>query len=568
MVAYQVAMRLGSIRSGGRSLVEAPPALPTVSYGTSYSFLMEHSHMFRFLRALMIGAVTVVLLSTAHAQPSRQEGASGSPPSEATPAADKAEKTGKKEEPAPSVTHHTITLDGKELAYTATAGFMPMKNEQGEPLANIFHVSYTLDEVSDRAQRPVTFVFNGGPGSASVWLHLGAIGPVRVLMSDEGEAIPPPGRLVKNEGTWLGATDLVFIDPVGTGYSRPAEGHKQSEFSGLSEDAQSVAEFIRLWTTQNERWSSPKFLSGESYGTTRAAALANLLQSRHNLYLNGIVLISSILNFQTARFDVGNDLPYALFLPTYTATAWKHGKLPNDLKGDLERAVTESRDFALGPYWLALAKGDSLSRNEHDAIARSLARLTGLTVEYVKQANLRIEIGRFTKELLRDQRLTTGRLDTRFTGVDRDAAGESFEYDPSLAAISGPYTAALNDYVRRDLGFESDLPYEILTGRVRPWPYLRPSDQGYANVAEDLRRAITQNPELRVHIANGYYDLATPFFATEYTVNHLGLDPAHRGNISMSYYESGHMMYIQKSSLLKLRDNAVRFIHEASHVED
>lgn len=468
----------------------------------------------------------------------------------------------------PSVTQHAITLDGEELAYTATAGFMPMRSESGELLATIFHIAYTLDDVDDPTTRPVMFVFNGGPGSSSVWLHMGSLGPMRVLMTDEGEALPPPARLAENEGTWLKATDLVFIDPVGTGYSRPAEGREQREFSGLSEDAESVGEFIRLWTTRNERWLSPKFLAGESYGTTRAAALARHLQSRHDLYLNGIVLISSILNFQTARFDVGNDLPYALFLPTYTATAWKHGKLPRDLQGDLQRALRESETFALGEYWTALAKGDGLSAAEHDAIARRLARLTGLSEEFVAQSNLRIEIGRFCKELRRDERLTVGRLDSRFTGVDRDAAGERYEYDPSLAAISGPYAAALNDYVRRDLGFESDLPYEILTGRVHPWRWGSESSQGYANVGEDLRRAITQNPHLKVHIANGYYDLATPYFATEYTVSHLGLEARHRANISMSYYESGHMMYIHQPSLVELREHAERFIREASHVEE
>ncbi len=469
---------------------------------------------------------------------------------------------------APSVTHHTISLDGQQLSYTATAGFLPMRDESGEMRATVFHIAYTLDGADDPASRPVTFVFNGGPGSSSVWLHMGAIGPMRVLMTDDGEALPPPARLAPNEGTWLGATDLVFIDPVGTGYSRPAEGREQREFSGLNEDAQSVGEFIRLWTTQNERWLSPKFLAGESYGTTRAAALARHLQSRHDMYVNGIVLISSILNFQTARFDVGNDLPYALFLPTYTATAWHHGKLPRDLQGDLQQALRESESFALGDYWTALAKGDGLSAAERDEIARRVSRLTGLSEDYVQQANLRIEIGRFCKELRRDERLTVGRLDSRFTGIDSDAAGERYQYDPSMAAISGPYAAALNDYVRRSLGFESDLPYEILTGRVHPWRWGSESNQGYANVAEDLRRAMNENPYLRVHIASGYYDLATPYFATEYTVSHLGLEPQLRENISTSYYESGHMMYIHVPSLISLREHAEAFIEEASYVED
>ena len=470
-------------------------------------------------------------------------------------------------EPAePVTTHHSITLrDGVTLDYTARAGFMPLHDESGELLATIFHVSYVLDRDPDPADRPVTFVFNGGPGSASLWLHLGAAGPMRVAMTDDGAAPTPPGGLIVNEGTWLAATDLVFIDPVGTGFSRPAEGHEQSEFSGLDNDARSVAEFIRLWTTQHERWASPKFLAGESYGTTRAAALSRRLQADDNLYLNGVILISSILNFQTALFDAGNDLPYALILPTYTATAWKHGRLPADLQeGSLTAALAESRAFALGDYWLALAKGAALTSGERARVAQRLARLTGLSPDYIERANLRVAIGRFVKELRRDDRRTVGRLDTRFLGMDADAAGESFEYDPSLAAISGAYAAALNDYIRRELGFESDLPYEILTGRVRPWPWGEESEQGYVNVADDLRAALTRNPFMRVHIASGYYDLATPFFATEYTVDHLGLEPELRDNISMSYYESGHMMYIRKPALLRLRRNVEAFIESAA----
>jgi len=462
-----------------------------------------------------------------------------------------------------SVTHHEVAIDGRALRYTATAAFMPMRDESGELLARMFYMAYTKDGVEDVSQRPITFVFNGGPGSSSVWLHLGVAGPRRVLMGDAGEAPPPPGRLVDNQSTWLDATDLVFIDPVGTGYSRPAEGHEQAEFSGVRQDIESVGDFIRLYTTKNKRWSSPKFVAGESYGTTRAAGLSRYLLDRHGMYLNGLILVSSILDFQTARFDVGNDLPYALFLPTYTATAWKHGRLPRDLQSDLDAALQEAEDFALNEYLVALAKGDSLQGAERERIARKLARLTGLSKEYVESTNLRIKIFRFTKELLRDDRKTVGRLDSRFTGVDADAAGESPEFDPSLAAITGPYTAALNDYVRDELGFESDLPYEILTGRVRPWDWGE-AGQGYVNVADDLRAAITRNLYLKVYIANGYYDLATPYFATEYTVSHLGLEPQHRDNISMSYYPAGHMVYIHKPSLRKLSENVTEFIDSAS----
>ena len=513
------------------------------------------------MRLFFLPVTLAAFLIAAPGRAQEETPAPAAPAAEPAPAA----KPAPAAEPELSVTSHSITLDGREIAYTAAAGFMPIRDESGELLANIFHVAYTLDGVEDPADRPVTFVFNGGPGSASVWLHMGAAGPYRVHMSDEGEALPPPGKLIVNEGTWLGATDLVFIDPVGTGYSRPAKGHKQSEFSGIENDARSVAEFIRLWTTQNARWASPKFLAGESYGTTRAAALARRLQSANSMYLNGIFLISSILEFQTAQFDPGNDLPYVLFLPTFTATAWEHGRLPADLQnGPLTDALDESRTFAIEEYLPALAKGDALDAGARATIVRRLARLTGLSAGFIDRANLRVEIGRFAKELLRDQRRTVGRLDTRFTGMDRDAVGERFEYDPSLAAITGPYAASINDYLRRQLGFESDLPYEMLTGRVRPWPWGDESDQGYVNVAEDLRRAMTQNPYLKVHVASGYYDLATPFFATEYTFGRLGLEPALRSNISMSHYKSGHMVYIRKQSLLKLRAQVERFIADAT----
>jgi len=467
--------------------------------------------------------------------------------------------------PEPSTTRHSVEVDEREIRYQATAGFMPMEDESGELQARIFYIAYEREDVDDASTRPVTFVFNGGPGSSSVWLHLGTAGPRRVLMSDEGEAPPPPGTLVENHWTWLDVTDLVFIDPVGTGYSRPAEGHEQEEFSGVDEDARSVGDFIRLWTTHNERWGSPKFLAGESYGTTRAAALSRYLLERHGMYLNGVVLVSSILDFQTARFDVGNDLPYALFLPTYTSIAWKHGRLPPDLQSDFASARREAERFALNEYLVALAKGDDLAGRERERVVRTLARLTGLSESYIERTNLRVHIRRFTKELLRDQRLTVGRLDGRFVGTDRDAAGESPEFDPSMAAIDGPYTAMLNHYVRTDLGFESDLPYEILTGRVHPWNWDRPGQsQGYVNVAEDLRQVIARNPAMRVHIASGYYDLATPYFATEYTVDHLQLEPPFRENIDVSYYEAGHMMYIHKPSLIRLKENVTAFIEEAS----
>ena len=507
---------------------------------------------------LLIFALAVPASDLMAQRPQRRAGAAPQLEGKPDPAAAK-KAEGIKEES--SVTQHTVRINGREIAYTATAGTLLLKEEDGKKKATVFYVAYTKDG-EDASKRPVTFTFNGGPGSSSVWLHLGAFGPKRVPMTPEGFAPPPPYRMVENQGSLIDVTDLVFIDPVTTGYSRAVPGESDKQFHGLQEDIQSVAEFIRLWTVRNKRWPSPKFLAGESYGTTRAAGLSGYLQQRHGMYLNGIVLVSAILNFQTARFGPGNDLPPILFLPTYTAIAWYHQRLPADLQQSLEKAVNEARAFARGEYASALMKGDRLAGVEKQQIAAKLARLTGLSPEYIEQTNLRINIMRFTKELLRDQRSTVGRLDGRFTGIDIDAAGERMEFDPSMAAIMGPYTGTLNDYVRRELKFESDLPYEILSGRVRPWSYAR-NQNSYVNVAETLRSAMTQNRNLKVHVANGYFDLATPFFATEYTFDHLGLDPSLRGNISMSYYEAGHMMYIRETDLLGLAKNVRAFIRSA-----
>jgi carboxypeptidase C (cathepsin A) len=460
-----------------------------------------------------------------------------------------------------SRSRHSIRIGEQQINYTANTGTMVLRAEDGTPRANIFFIAYLRDD-ADAASRPVTFTFNGGPGSSSVWLHLGTFGPKRVLMDDNGFPLPPPYKLVDNEHSILDVTDLVFIDPVTTGYSRAIPGENARQFHGFREDIESVAEFIRLWTVRNARWSSPKFLAGESYGTTRAAGLSGELQRRHGMFLNGIVLVSAILNFLTARFDVGNDMPYILFLPTYTATAWYHKKLPADLQGNLRKTLDEAEKFALGEYTQALMAGDTLTPEQRGSVARKVARLTGLSPEFVEQANLRVEIGRFCKELQRNERRTTGRLDSRFTGIDLDAAGERNSYDPSNAAIQGPYTATINDYLRNALKFDSDLPYEVLTGRVQPWSYEQFQNR-YVNVAETLRDAMSQNRALKVFVAKGYYDLATPYFAAEYTVNHMGLDPALRKNISGNHYEAGHMMYIHKPSLVQLKKDVAAFIRGA-----
>lgn len=469
-------------------------------------------------------------------------------------------------------TRHSIVLNGRELRYTVSTGTLVLKAEsekkselgataEGEkPKAAVFFTAYTLDDVADKSQRPVTFSFNGGPGSSSVWMHLGLLGPRRVLLDDDGNMLPPPFRLVDNPYSILDVTDLVFIDPVSTGYSRPVPGEMAKDFHGARKDVESVGEFIRLYTTRNLRWTSPKYLIGESYGTTRAAGLAGYLQERFGMYLNGIMLISMVLDMMTLSFDPGNDLPHILFLPTYAATAFYHRKLEPALLEDLPSTLREVSDFALGDYALALMKGAALTAAERAQIVSRLARYTGLPADYIERTDLRVHDQRFTKELLRDKGLTVGRIDSRFRGEDRDSAGEFYEYDPSMANINGPYTAALYDYVRGELKFESDLPYEILNPNL--WPVWQFEENRYLNVAETLRKAMTFNPYLRVYIANGYYDLATPFLATEYTVNHLGLPADLRKNIRMGYFEAGHMMYIHIPSLAKLRDDLAQFVGE------
>jgi carboxypeptidase C (cathepsin A) len=492
---------------------------------------------------------------------------------------DKKENDEKQDLPEPkeqtAVTQHSVTLDGRSYQYSVTTGTIVLKEEeeeegkaQGEKAkATLFYVAYTLDTVDgetvETGQRPLTFSFNGGPGSSSVWLHLGVLGPRRVEMGDEdGRLGPPPYRLVDNEYSLLDKTDLVFIDPVSTGFSRAVPGEKPKEFHEFEKDIQSVGDFIRLYTSRNGRWTSPKFLIGESYGTTRAGGLSGYLQQRHGMYFNGIMLVSSVLNFQTLYFTPGNDLPYIFYLPTYTATAFYHGKLDDQLQQDLGQTLAEVNAFALTEYTLALMQGAALPTDQRAGIVTKVARYTGLSPDYVERSNLRIRIDRFCKELRRDEGITVGRLDSRYTGFDRDSVGESFEFDPSYAAIQGPYTATFNDYVRRELEFESDLPYEILTDKVWPWNYKK-FQNSFVDVAETLRQAIAINPYLKVYVANGYYDLATPYLATEYTFTHLGLPPARQENISMGYFEAGHMMYLHLPSLAQLKEELAAFVETA-----
>jgi len=463
-----------------------------------------------------------------------------------------------KEEP-PVVTKHTVRVGSKTLNYSVTTGFMPLKNAvSGETEARIFFMAYTLD-VPASEKRPLMFSFNGGPGSASVWLHMGAIGPRRVKMLDDGMMPPPPYEVEDNQQTWLEQTDLVFIDPVGTGYSRAAKPELAAKYFGVRGDIESVGEFIRLYLVRNERWSSPLFLVGESYGTTRASGLSDYL-FEHGIGLNGIVLISTVMNFQTLRFANNNDLPLVLILPSYATTAWYHKKLSPEMQAKpVAQVAKEAENFAANEYMPAMLRIDALSSQEKQNLLDKFSQFTGLSKDFVDKNNFRIELDKFNKELMRDRRRTTGRLDSRFLGIDRDAGGEGPDSDPSMNAIRPPYTAVFNDYVRRELGYKSDTEYYILGGGITaPWNWN--TNNGYADTSIPLKDAMAKNPYMRIFIACGYYDMATPFYAAEYTVSALNLDPSLRKNISFQYYESGHMVYIEKNSLKKLHDDVSSFI--------
>lgn len=460
-----------------------------------------------------------------------------------------------------SQTSHAARIGGVEVKYTATAGTLLLNDDQDHPKAQVFFVAYTRDGQPDPSVRPVTFAYNGGPGSATIWLHMGALGPKRVQMADDGFQPGPPYQLVDNDLSLLDVTDLVMIDAISTGYSRPVAGENPNQFHGVFEDLQWFGAFIERYLTRFDRWRSPKYLLGESYGTFRSAGLASELQNRHGIELNGIVLVSSVLDFTTIRTNEGNDLPFVSFLPTYTATAWYHKKLSPELQTDLRKTLDEARAFARGEYATALLAGNRLTDAERRAAAQKTARYTGLSPEFVEQANLRVDPARFRKELLRGQRLVTGRLDGRFTAMDKDAAGERQEFDPSNTALAGAYTALFMDYVRRELGFTTDLHY-YTSGPVRPWNYGQFQNR-YGTTAEMLRGAMARNPYLRVFVANGYYDMATPFFGTEYTFAHLGWEREYEKRVTFGYYEGGHMMYIRVAMLRQFKEDVATFINAA-----
>ena len=449
------------------------------------------------------------------------------------------------------------TIGGVAMAWSATAGTLVLREDGNKPKASVFYVSY-VKEGEDPATRPLTFAFNGGPGSSSVWLHLGALGPRRVATGDEGEAPHPPGLLADNPDAWLDLTDVVCVDPVTTGFSRPAEGEDAKQFHGVEEDIAWMSEFIRAWVSRSGRWSSPKVLVGESYGTTRVSALAHHLAERHGLQVNGVMLVSPVLEFGTIRFDPGNDDPYWLFLPTYATTAWYHQRLAPALqRRPVEEVAAQAERWARTVYLPALASGDRLAPAEQEKVLKELAAWTGLAPEWLQRNRMRVGMGRFAKELLRGEGKVLGRFDSRYTGGDADQGGDGPGYDPSYAAVQGPFTAAINDYLRRELGWASEAPYEVLTGRVHPWSY--PAQNRYLSVAERLRDALIRNPRLRVLACLGLYDLATPFAALDHTVSRLALPAELRGNVQRATYRSGHMMYLRRADREKLKADAAKF---------
>ncbi len=452
-------------------------------------------------------------------------------------------------EETPVVTSHSFVANGKELNCTVTTGRMPLKNEFDEIEGQVFFMAYTLDGVKPE-ERKLMFSFNGGPGSPSLWLHLGTIGPKRIPMLNDGELPPPPYHLVDNEFTWLADTDVVFIDPIGTGFSQAVDEKTAEKYWSVTGDITSISEFIRLYLAKYQRYSSPLYLVGESYGTTRAAGISKSLVER-GIAFNGIILVSSAMSFLTLDFFHGSDLPNVLFLPTYAATAWYHGALPRK-RPNLRSFLKEVEAFAVGEYSTVLMKGDLASKKEVAGAMEKLHRFTGLSREFLAQRRLKIEISGFCKELLRSRRRTVGRLDSRIIGFDADPSGAKIEHDPSMSALMPTYTMAFNDYVSRELGYQTHLPYHIFYGLSKPWQWDMPKDEP-TDTSHALRDAMLRNSHMKVFVASGYYDLATPYFATEYTLSHMGLEPELRANIETKEYEAGHMMYTHEESLRQLQ---------------
>jgi len=459
-----------------------------------------------------------------------------------------------------------VTVDGRRLGYTATAGTLTVRDTEGKPTASMFYVAYTLDGVKPGTKRPITFFYNGGPGSPSFWLHMGSFAPVRLRTTNPEFVKPAPFDFGPNPDTLLDKTDIVFLDTMGAGYSRSLGDTKPSAFYGVDEDADVFAKAIIRYATKYGRWNSPKFLLGESYGTLRSGALAYQLQDR-GMALNGVVLLSSIMNYGYRQ--PGLDQVYINYLPSYAATAWYHNRIANR-PADVATIVAQARDFANGPYAAAMAKGQTITPAERDAVARRMSELTGLSVDFIKRANLRVDLARFQKELLRDRRETIGRFDSRYTGIDADAAGERPESDASSDAISGAFIGTFMDYLTHTLGYKTEMPYRLSARDADGWTWNwkhdapgRGGEQNNPNTAVDLGAAMRTNPYLKVLSLNGWYDMATPFFGTEFDLNHMMLEPAQQGNLSFRYYPAGHMTYLNPEALRQMKRDLARWYDEA-----
>jgi carboxypeptidase C (cathepsin A) len=484
------------------------------------------------------------------------------PQPEPKPGDDKKEEHFDMTEVAPVVTHHQITMDGKPLKYTATAGRLPIKRADGKIEAEMFFEAYTLDG-QEAGKRPLTFAFNGGPGSATIWLHMGALGPRHVALSADGFLPAAPYHLEDNPHTLLDKSDLVMVDAIGTGFSRAENQETSKKFWGVKGDIQAFSEFIRMYISRYERWSSPLFLFGESYGTTRAAGIAGHL-AEQGINFNGITLLSMVLNFQSLEDTKTNDEPYIYLIPSYTMIAGYHHKLSPDLQQDVNKARQEAEQWASGEYAQALAKGDAMSAAERDKVVTDMARYTGLTKEVVDQANLRIDVPKFTHYLLIDQKLRVGRLDGRYTGPDPDGLLDTRFYDPTEANIIAPYNSVFNNYVRTELGYKTDMPYYVFAqqGFEDKWDW-GSAGEGFPDTASALRRAVVKDPFLKVLVMEGYYDLACPYYAANFTVDHLNLPEKYRAQISYATYDSGHMVYLPTASLKKMKSDEAGFIEKA-----
>lgn len=469
--------------------------------------------------------------------------------------------------PVKFVTKHSIKIDNKLISYTATAGTIILKNEKDEPVASFGFTAYTKDGETDLSKRPITFSYNGGPGSSSMWLHMGVMGPRRVVVNDPSPNGPAPYTLEDNQYSILDVTDIVMMDPVGTGLSRAAGKAKNSDFWGVDQDIKSVSTFIRSYVNENERWNSPKFLLGESYGTFRSAGVADYLQENLGISVNGIVLVSNVLDIRTLAFNPGDDLPFVVNLPTYAATSWYHNKIENK-PANLEAFLKDVRMFAFGEYAAALLKGDQLSTDEKERVLAKLVAYTGLSKDYWEKANLRVLQPQFSQELLRSSGLMVGRLDSRYKGIAQDLLSEYAFNDPQSSDISPAFISAFMQYYTTELKVSKDKTYN--TGAYAfpdfkwDWKHQRSNglfgEASTPNTAPDLLNAMSNNPRMKVLVLNGVYDLATPFAATEYTFDHMGLSKKIKANITQKYYEAGHMMYIHNESAVKFRKDVTEFI--------